>query len=111
MWGSSGGQQVDQVRKQQRAMTSPWRQRRMCLLLGDAPAPAAIRDVSARGAFLETNQRPPLGSRIDLRHPVAGSIGGEVSALASDGIAVSFALDARAVAFALAAIAADMSRP
>ena len=92
-------------------MASPWRQRRMCLLLGDAPAPAAIREISARGAFLETNQRPPLGSRIELRHPVAGTIAGQVSALAADGISVAFTLDARAVAFALAAIAADMSRP
>ncbi len=92
-------------------MTSPWRQRRMCLLLGDTAAPGAIRDVSARGAFLETNQRPPLGSRIELRHPVAGAITGQVSALAADGIAISFLVNGRAVAFALAAIAADMSRP
>jgi hypothetical protein len=83
----------------------------MCLLLGDTPAPAAIREISARGAFLETNGRPPLGSRIELRHPVAGSITGQVSALAADGIGIAFAADARAVAFALAAIAADMSRP
>ncbi len=102
---------MDQVKEQRRPMTSPWRQRRMCLLLGATAAPAAIRDVSARGAFLETNQRPPLGSRIELRHPVAGAITGEVSALAADGIAISFPVNGRAVAFALAAIAADMSRP
>ena len=34
----------------------------MCVLIGDAPAPAALREVSASGAFLETNARPPLGS-------------------------------------------------
>lgn len=92
-------------------MTSAWRQRRMCLLIGAAPAPAAIRDISARGAFLETNQRPPLGSRIELRHPVAGAIGGEVTALAADGIAIEFTVNGRSVAFAMAAIAADMSCP
>ncbi len=102
---------MDQVKEQPRSMTSPWRQRRMCLLLGATAAPAAIRDVSARGAFLETNQRPPLGSSVELRHPVAGPIRGEVSALAADGIAISFPVNGRAVAFALAAIAADMSRP
>lgn len=102
---------MDQVKEQLRSMASPWRQRRMCLLLGATPAPAAIRDISARGAFLETNQRPPLGSRVELRHPVAGSIGGRVRAIAPDGIEIAFAVDARSVAFALAAITADMSRP
>ena len=102
---------MDQVKEQRRSMTSAWRQRRMCLLLGEAPAPAAIRDISARGAFLETNQRPPLGSRIALSHPVAGTIDAEVSALAADGIAIAFLVTGRSVAFALAAIAADMSRP
>lgn len=102
---------MDQVKEQRRSMTSPWRQRRMCLLIAATPAPAAIRDISARGAFLETNQRPALGSRIELRHPVAGAIGGEVTALAVDGIAIAFTVNGRSVAFAMAAIAADMSRP
>ncbi len=93
-------------------MATRWRQRRMCVLVaGAAPAPAAIRAISARGAFLETNQRLPLGSRVELSHPDAGTIVGEVSAVARDGIGVAFACDARAVAFALAAIASDMSRP
>lgn len=93
-------------------MATRWRQRRMCVLVaGTAPAPAAIRDISARGAFLETNQRLPLGSGVELRHPEAGTIAGEVSAVARDGIEVAFACDAKAVAFALAAIASDMSRP
>ena len=93
-------------------MTTRWRQRRMCVLVaGTAPAPAAIRDISARGAFLETNQRLPLGSRVELRHPEAGTIAAEVSAVARDGIGVAFECDSRAVAFALAAIASDMSRP
>lgn len=94
-------------------MATRWRQRRMCVLIADtaAPAPTAIRDISARGAFLETNQRLPLGSRVELRHPDAGTISAEVSGIAKDGIGVAFACDATAVAFALAAIASDMSRP
>lgn len=83
----------------------------MCTLVGAAAAPAAIRNISARGAFLETNQRPALGTPVELRHPVAGTISAQVSALAADGIAIAFAVNGRAVAFALAAIAADMSRP
>ena len=93
-------------------MATRWRQRRMCVLVaGTAPAPAAIRDISARGAFLETNQRLPLGSRVELRHPEAGTISAEVSTVARDGIGVAFDCDMKAVAFALAAIASDMSRP
>jgi hypothetical protein len=98
-------------RKIGETMASPWRQRRMCLILAERPAPAAIRHVSARGAFLETNARPALGSTIELRHPDAGTIYGEVAALALDGIDIAFACGPRSVAFALAAIGADMSRP
>jgi len=91
-------------------MASRWRRRRMCVLLADAPAAAALRSVSGSGAFLETNARPPLGGSITLHHPEAGAIPGRVSAIAPDGIAISFAGDAGAVAFALAAISADMSK-
>lgn len=99
--------------KQQQRQTAPrrWRQRRLCILHADGSAPAVIRDISARGAFLETNARPELGARVRLEHAEAGTIEGEVSAAARDGIAISFHLDARAVGFALAAIAGDMSRP
>jgi hypothetical protein len=92
-------------------MASRWRRRRMCVLIADGPAPAALRDVSASGAFLETNARPAIGDRIELRHPEAGSIAGEVRALACDGVAVRFERGEASAAFALAAIAADMSRP
>ena len=92
-------------------MASRWRRRRMCVLIADAPAPAALREVSARGAFLETNARPALGSAVELRHPEAGAIRGIVQALASDGVRVGFTCGEHSVGFALAAIAADMSRP
>lgn len=93
------------------AMASPWRQRRMCLIVADRPAPAAIRHISALGAFVETNERPALGSRIELRHPDAGSIHGQVRSIALDGIDIAFDCGPRSVAFALATIGADMSRP
>ena len=93
-------------------MASRWRRRRMCVLIADEmPAPAALRQISASGAFLETNARPPLGARVALRHPDAGTIAGEVRSIAPDGIALAFDGGADSVAFALAAIAADMSRP
>jgi hypothetical protein len=93
------------------AMATPWRRRRMCILHFDHPAPAAIRTISARGAFLETNERPPLGSRARLHHPDAGMIEGEIRSLAPDGIELAFRCDAASIAFALAAIGADMTRP
>jgi hypothetical protein len=95
----------------QTRMASRWRRRVMCVLVADAPSPAALRLVSAAGAFLETNARPPLGASVELRHPDAGAIRAEVSGLADDGIAIAFTYGERSVAFALAAIAADMSRP
>jgi hypothetical protein len=92
-------------------MATRWRRRRMCVLIADAPAPAALREINAGGAFLETNARPPLGSEVELRHPYAGTILGEVRILAEDGVGIGFAYGEQSVAFALAAIAADMSRP
>jgi hypothetical protein len=93
------------------AMASRWRRRRMCVLVADTPAPAALREVTARGAFLETNARPELGSVVELRHPEAGSIAAVVQALAGDGVRLSFTCSEASMAFAVAAIAADMSRP
>lgn len=92
-------------------MASPWRRRRMCVLVGDLPAPAALRHVSATGAFLETNARPALGRTVELRHPEAGTILGVVRAFSPDGVSIGFECGERSVGFALAAIAADMSRP
>jgi len=92
-------------------MASPWRRRRMCVLVAGEAAPAALRSVSARGAVLETNVRPAPGSQIELHHPEAGAIEGLVDAIGTDGIYVAFACTEHSVAFALAAIAADMSSP
>jgi len=83
----------------------------MCVLIDECPAPAALRDVSATGAFLETNARPALGRRVELHHPEAGAIFGIVRSLCPDGVSIGFDCGERSVGFALAAIAADMSRP
>ena len=94
-----------------RTMATRWRRRRMCVLHADAPAPAALRSVSATGAFLETNARPEIGRGVELSHPEAGTIAATVRALSQDGIELGFACSEASMAFALAAIAADMSRP
>ena len=92
-------------------MASRWRRRRMCVLIADLPMPAALRDISATGAFLETNARPPLGTEVELHHPEAGAIAGVVRSLNKGGIEIGFNCGEHSVAFALAAITADMSRP
>lgn len=83
----------------------------MCILIAGAPAPAALRTISASGAFLETNARPALGDSVELRHPEAGRIDAIVRSLAPDGVELAFLCSEASVAFALAAIAADMTRP
>src|SRR5262245_29464079 len=92
-------------------MATPWRRRRMCVLVAGKPSPAALRDVTARGAFLETAARPRVGAKVELHHPEAGAIEGKVWAIAADGIAIAFTCSERSVAFALAAIVADMTSP
>ena len=92
-------------------MASRWRRRRMCILLAGEPAPAALREISATAAFLETNARPALGSRVELHHPEAGAIEGSVASLHHDGVRLSFARSEMSTVFALAAIASDMSLP
>ncbi len=92
-------------------MASRWRRRTMCVLIADRPCPAALRDVSASGAFLETNARPDLGACVELHHPEAGAIAGTVRSISGDGVAIGFDCSEQSVAFAMAAIAADMSRP
>lgn len=92
-------------------MASRWRRRRMCILISDSPAPAALREVSGAGAFLETNARPLLGSTVALHHPDAGAIRGKVTELALDGIRLAFDASEPAIAFALGAVAADMTKP
>lgn len=92
-------------------MATRWRRRRMCVLVADTPAPAALRAIDATGAIIETSLKPPLGAAVSLRHPEAGEIVGRVRAVATDGVTIGFETGAESVAFALAAIAADMSRP
>lgn len=102
---------IIEARTTRPVMATRWRRRRMCLLVAGGPAPAALREVNATGAFLETNARPEIGTQVELHHPEAGAIEARVRALAEDGVGVDFVRSERAVAFALAAIAADMTRP
>ena len=102
---------VIQVDRGPAKMASRWRRRRMCVLVTDLPAPAALRDLSACGAFVETNARPQIGDTVELRHPEAGTIEARVTGVHGDGVALVFDCGERSVGFVLAAVAADMTRP
>lgn len=94
-----------------KAMATRWRRRQLCVLVANGERPAAIRTISASGAFIETACRPALGSVVALRHPEAGAIAGRVEAHHADGVSLRLDGSEAAMAFALSTIAADMSRP
>jgi hypothetical protein len=93
------------------AMASPWRRRQQCLIDAGEPHLAVIRRVGARSAFVETRVRPPLGTAVSLQHPDAGQIDGVVQGYATDGVNIDLPSASDAIAFALATVAADSSRP
>jgi hypothetical protein len=68
-----------------------------------------LRNISAAGAFVETGDDVPVGSRVLLVHPEAGTIDARVTRIADDGAALAFTIGERASTFALAAICADMT--
>lgn len=93
------------------AMASPWRRRPVCLLVAGETGPAALSHLSGRGAFVQTDDRPALGATVTLRHPDAGAIEARVIGVQEGGLALRFHLGPASVAWALVALAADMSRP
>ncbi|QPQ55533.1 hypothetical protein IC614_02710 [Allosphingosinicella flava] len=99
------------LKKKDGAMASRWRRRRPCLILADREHTAALLDISAKGALLETGATLTLGASIALSHPEAGIIAATVDAITARGVHIAFAPTDSSVAFALAAITADMSDP
>lgn len=86
------------------------RSRSLCVLAWESDlASGRVRDISGAGAFIETNHRPPLGTIIEMRHPLAGAALCEVVRHGLDGIAVSFTLGESAVRFALSVVASAMT--
>ena len=87
-----------------------FRSRRLCLIVaGTRRDPARLCEISAAGATLDTNARPPLGEAVRLLHPEAGEIAAHVSRHTRDGVGLSFELSDGAVSFAMLALATDMT--
>ena len=94
------------------AMASRWRRRQVCtLLIDNRPTTVALRDISGSGARVDIAQAPDIGTTVELQHPHAGVISARVSAVVEGGVQLAFDRQESAIAFALGAIAADMSRP
>lgn len=93
------------------AMASRWRRRRVCQLTeDDGRQSVALRSIDGRGARLETDHPPALGRIVELHHPEAGSIRATVSEIGLGSIRISFDGAEHAIAYALSAITADMTR-
>ena len=87
-----------------------FRSRRLCLIVaGTRRDPARLSAISATGATLDTNARPPLGETVQLHHPEAGILAARVSYHSRDGVGLSFDLSDSAVSFAMLALATDMT--
>ncbi|ATE67297.1 hypothetical protein COO09_01320 [Rhizorhabdus dicambivorans] len=92
-------------------MASRWRRRTVCDLISDEGCrTVALRGIDGRGARLDSDDPPALGSRVELRHPDAGTIQATVSEIGRGMLRISFDGTEAAIAFALAAIASDMTR-
>jgi hypothetical protein len=79
-----------------------------CILLSNAPRLAFVANVAGNRAILETECPPAIGSRVELHHPVAGVIVGNVVETLAKGVAVAFNAGDRAIAFALNTLARDI---
>lgn len=93
------------------AMASRWRRRRVCQLIGDeGQQSVALRAIDGRGAQLDSDHPPALGTIVELRHPEAGSIRATVSEIGHGSLRISFDGAENAIAYALSAIVSDMTR-
>ncbi len=92
------------------AMANRWRRRTVCAVLADGHRHAVtLRAIDGNGAQLDIAEPPALGAQIELIHPHAGTIAGRVTDIGNGTIRVGFDRSEGAIAYALAAIAADMT--
>ena len=81
----------------------------MCIVEAGRPIPVALDHISGRSLHIHSNSPLMIGEKVTLNHPVAGAISGEIAARGNCGVEVRLAGDESAIAFALSAIAADMT--
>lgn len=69
----------------------------------------SLRDVSAAGAFVETEHVLRIDEQVVLSHPIAGAIRARVVRVGRDGAALRFVVGEDAATFALASLCAGMT--
>jgi threonine synthase len=82
----------------------------MCVLMGDNPMLAAIKEIASNGAVLETSSDPAIGSAVELHHPEAGVLSARVVERLKTGVRVAFSAGDRATRFALSVMTTDAKR-
>lgn len=83
---------------------------RFCTLhAADMDISATLRDVSAAGAFIETDHVLHIDELVVLSHPLAGAIRARVVRVGRDGGALRFLAGEDAATFALASLCAGMT--
>lgn len=82
-----------------------WRRRAdLCVLMGESPRLAAIKDIVGNRAVLEAQPAPTIGSVVELHHPEGGVLIGRVVDMVSNGVRIAFNMGDCATRFAIAAI-------
>jgi hypothetical protein len=76
-----------------------------CIMVAERPAIAWLSRLAGNTAILRTDARPMIGSRIELHHPAAGMIAGNVVERLKNGVAIAFNAGDRAIAFSIARLA------
>ncbi len=98
------------IREFPRRLAAPVRGGRFCKLHADGmDISAAMRDISAAGAFVETDHPLDIDQQVMLSHPLAGVIRARVVRVGRDGAAVRFVVGEDAATFALASLCAGMT--
>ena len=93
------------------AMATLYRCRALCRIEGEQTTPAVLDVIDGGGARLATRLVLPVGDYVILHHPHAGPIAARVTRSDGHTLTIAFDRSKRSVAFALAAIVADMSKP
>jgi hypothetical protein len=76
-----------------------------CIMLAERPAIAWLSRLTGNTAIVRTDAKPLIGSRIELHHPAAGMITGNVVERLKNGVAIAFNAGDRAITFSIARLA------
>lgn len=76
----------------------------LCVLMGESPRLAALKEIAGNRAVLEAQPAPAIGSVVELHHPEGGVLTGNVVDVVRNGVRIAFNMGDRATRFAVNAI-------